>query len=171
MHNFWYKQLTLTHKQLAKCVTHLLANPEYTPKCMLSGIIYLLPKTKVHILKISAYSLNNRKSAEKSQEDAKNNLQLKTRKAPSPRLLPRLLIVFPTHSCLKLQEYNFLKYAMTQWQTNLILNTPKVTINAGVRDKYMKLTYTLPYYQHQPEAEQYKLIEQSLITYEIQGSP
>lgn len=33
---------------------------------------------------------------------------------------------------IEAQIRNFLKYAFTQWQTNLVLNTPRETINTGI---------------------------------------
>lgn len=46
IHNYWYKQLNTTHKQLAKCINDLLHNPRDIPKFLTTGITYILPKNQ-----------------------------------------------------------------------------------------------------------------------------
>lgn len=43
--NYWYKQFTSSHKQLARCYTFLIENPTEIPAFMCGGVTYLIPKT------------------------------------------------------------------------------------------------------------------------------
>lgn len=46
IHNYWYKYFPSIHKQLAKCIEHIINNPEEVPKFITEGTTYIIPKNE-----------------------------------------------------------------------------------------------------------------------------
>lgn len=44
--NYWYKYLPSTHKELTKCIQHVINNPHELPEFITQGITYIQPKSK-----------------------------------------------------------------------------------------------------------------------------